>query len=230
MGATIGIGASLIGAGAQMFGASKAASAQKKAAVAAANAQLSMFNDTARFLKPYRDLGDSAAGYVKNNLMDLTKPITMDQAALEQTPGYQFTLKQGLKSTQNSAAARGLGSSGAAMKGASEYTTGLADKTYLDQFNVANTNATNTWNRLMGAAGLGENAAAQTGQFGMQAANGISNGLMAAGNAQAAGYNAMGQTANNALSNLGGYFLFKNMYGNSGSSGLGATPGTGGLY
>jgi hypothetical protein len=56
------------------------------------------------------------------------------QAQLEATPGYKFTLQQGLESVQNSAAARGLGSSGAALKGAATYTTGLANQTYQNQF------------------------------------------------------------------------------------------------
>lgn len=55
----------------------------------------------------------------------------------EASPGYQFTLNQGLKATQNSAAARGLGTSGAALKGASSYATGLADSTYNDVYNRA---------------------------------------------------------------------------------------------
>jgi hypothetical protein len=57
------------------------------------------------------------------------------QAQLEATPGYKFTLQQGLESVQNSAAARGLGSSGAALKGAATYVTGLADQTYQNNFN-----------------------------------------------------------------------------------------------
>jgi hypothetical protein len=57
------------------------------------------------------------------------------QAQLAATPGYQFTLNQGLESTQNSAAARGLGNSGAALKGAAAYATGLANSTYQNDFN-----------------------------------------------------------------------------------------------
>ena len=57
-------------------------------------------------------------------------PINMTQAELEATPGYQFTRNQGLKAVQNSAAARGLGSSGMAQRGAAEYATGLADTTW----------------------------------------------------------------------------------------------------
>ena len=50
----------------------------------------------------------------------LTAPLTSQfqptMAQLEQTPGYQFSLDQGLKATQNSYAGQGLGASGAAMK------------------------------------------------------------------------------------------------------------------
>ena len=58
----------------------------------------------------------------------------LDQSQLEQTPGYQFTEEQGLKGVQNSAAARGLGVSGAALKGAATYSTGLANNTYQTQY------------------------------------------------------------------------------------------------
>jgi hypothetical protein len=58
----------------------------------------------------------------------------MTEAELVQTPGYQFNLSQGLRAAQNSAAARGLGVSGAALRGAANYATGLADSTYQNQF------------------------------------------------------------------------------------------------
>ena len=56
---------------------------------------------------------------------------------------------------QNSYAAKGLAQSGAAMKGAGEYAKGLADTTY--QSIVGN---------YFNALSLGEQAAAQTGEFG----------------------------------------------------------------
>ena len=56
---------------------------------------------------------------------------------LAATPGYQFTLDQGLKAVQSSAAARGLGMSGAAMRGAADYATGKASQTYDQQLTNA---------------------------------------------------------------------------------------------
>ena len=136
------------------------------------------------------------------------------QAALEATPGYQFELAQGLQATQNSAAARGLGVSGAAMKGAADYATGLASKNYQQQFQDAmaggqatqstanqfgnlstaalNTNAgyqgnlTNSYNKLLGITGMGESAATKTGDIGANSANAASSLSSSLGNAQGA--------------------------------------------
>lgn len=143
----------------------------------------------------------------------LLKPFDMSQAALEQTPGYQFNLTQGLKAVQNSAAARGLGVSGAALKGASTYATGLADSTYQNQFNNYVTNQTNQYNRLMGLANQGENAAAQTGAYGTQTAANIGNNLTGAANAQGAAYLQAGNAIANGANNVGSYYALKGIYG-----------------
>ena len=85
--------------------------------------------------------------YVPNTVQNSQVPGGMSQAELEQTPGYQFTRDQGLQAVQNSAAARGLGVSGAALKGAATYATGLADQTYKDQFAIKQQQFTDTMNQ-----------------------------------------------------------------------------------
>lgn len=134
----------------------------------------------------------------------LAQPVTMDEATLEQTPGYQFNLTQGLKAAQNSATARGLGTSGAAVKGAETYATGLADSTYQNQFNNQVTNQTNLYNRLTGVANSGQNAAAGLGTTGQQTAANIGSNIIGAGNASAAGTiggaNALSGAGSNASS------------------------------
>lgn len=117
-------------------------------------------------------------------------------------PGYQFTLNQGLKATQNSAAARGLGSSGAALKGAASYATGLAQSNYNNYFN-----------QLMGITQLGENAAAQTGAYGTQTASSVGNNLIGAGNATAASYLNTGNAVNNAANTIGSYYMLQGLSG-----------------
>jgi hypothetical protein len=126
-------------------------------------------------------------------------------AAAAATPGYQFTLDQGLKAAQNSASARGLGSSGAALKGASSYATGLADSTYDDTYNRAlstyTTNRNNAAsnfatnyssaadnaNRLLGLVNLGQNSAAMQGAASVSGANSVAGTLTSGAAAQAAG-------------------------------------------
>jgi len=195
-------GSGVLSAGASMFGANSAAKAQTKAAQIAAATQQKMYDQTRTDLAPFRDVGNYAAGQLQNRLTDLTSPIVMDQNALEQTPGYRFNLNAGLKAAQTSAAARGLGLSGAAIKAASTYATGLADNTYQNQFNNENTNRTNAYNRLYQTATLGGNAAAQTGSAGIVTGQGIAQSQIGAGNAQGgaaiAGGNAIG-AAGNAL-------------------------------
>jgi hypothetical protein len=221
--ATAVIGAGVLGAGATIYGASKAADAQTSAANTAANTQLSMYNTTNSNLAPYRAIGGQAATQLSGSLASLTSPITMDESTLENTPGYQFNLTQGLKATQNSAAARGLGTSGAALKGASTFATGLADSTYQNQFSNAVTNQTNAFNRLSTLVNTGENAGAQTGAAGTAAASGAAGAQIGAGNAAAAASNATGGALSGLSNNVGGYALAKGLYGGN----VGSMPATG---
>lgn len=222
----LGVGGSILagsalGAGAAIYGANKAADAQTAATQKASDTALNMYNTTRGDLSPYRDIGQDASNRLGAQLTDLTTPINMDQATLEKTPGYQFALTQGLKATQNSAAARGLGSSGAALKGAANFATGLADQTYQTQFNIANTNQSNAFNRLKALVDTGENAGAQTGSAGTSAANTAASAAVAGGNAQAAASNALGSSIGNVGNNIAGYGLYRGLYGgNNKSSGV----------
>ena len=231
------IGSAVVGAGVTAYGASQAAGAQTNAANQASSTQLQIANQNAALqqqmyqttrndLLPYSSNGVVANNALTASLPYLTSPIKMDQATLEATPGYQFNLTQGLKSVQNSAAARGLGVSGAAMKGAAAYATGLADSTYQNQFNNENINRTNSYNRLLGVSSLGENAAAMTGNVGQvganstvaantAAANGISSAQIGAGNAQAGSYMTMANAVSNAANALPAYYAYQGMGGNA---------------
>lgn len=210
---------SILSAAIDAWGATEAANAQKDAAQRAADVQLKMYKTTREDLLPYNEAGQDALGMAMGRLGEFTAgvslptlPPQLTQEWLEQTPGYQFALTQGLKGVQNSASARGLGVSGAALKGAAGFATGLADNTYQQRFaeeqalfgnrqqlfadEVAN--QTNSFNRLFSLAGLGENAAAMTGNAGVAAAQGAAQGYIGAGNAKAAGI--MGAT--NAASGM----------------------------
>lgn len=229
-GAIAGIG-SAIGGGLSLFGSSKAADAQKQAAAQAnALAQQQMQINQQNFA-PWIKGGQNAFNAVQmltgtNPGGDpltaaLTSKFAPTMAQLEQTPGYQFTLGQGLKSTQNSYASKGLGSSGAAMKGAADYASGLASNTYQQQFqNYWNQNRS-IYDMLTGQSQQGISAAG-----GVTGANtGLTNSQMqstiGAGNAQAAFYNSIGPTVGNMFGGIGnaynnyqGYNLLSNYLSN----------------
>jgi hypothetical protein len=125
----------------------------------------------------------------------------MDQ--LNSTPGYQFIKQQGLEAAQNGFASKGLGSSGAAMKGAADYATGLASNTLSLQQQIFSANQQNAYNKLMGGASLGENAAAQSGSLGTSYVNQATQAQMSGANASAAGTIGQANAWSNALTNAG---------------------------
>ncbi len=218
------IGGTLGSAASNIFGA-RSAKKDMAAAVAAANAQIekmynkgletqkSYFDQGNDLLKPYAEQGGEVYKSLVQQLPDLTTPINMDQATLEQTPGYQFNLAQGIRGVDLSSAAKGL--SGAQAKAAAQYAVNLANNTYLDQFNVANTNKTNAFNRLLQTAQLGSGAATSAagnatsaGNTALNAATGTgktqSENLITGGKSAAAADTSIAGNIGNALSGTAG--------------------------
>lgn len=201
------VGAVAAGATTAIVGSNAAKSAAKTQAAAtdrATQIQKDIYDANVARQQPYVDTGNQANALLREGTNSFTspllKPIEMDQATLEKTPGYKFNLEQGLKATQNSAAARGLGVSGAALKGAAEYATGLADSTYQNQFNNALTNQTNQFNRLFNLTTLGENAAAGVGAQGVETGANIGSNIIGGANAQAAAQIAGGKAISGGIS------------------------------
>jgi hypothetical protein len=193
------VAAAAIGAGASIYAGSQAAGAAEDAAGMQANAAndaslrtQAAFNQTQSNLYPFLYTGTLAEGDLAQQLGlgnggngPLTEKFQPTEQQLEQTPGYQFTLDQGLKATQNSYAAQGLGSSGAALKGAAQYATGLADNTFQQQFQNYLTQNQQIYNMLGGVAGSGQNAGAGLGSLGLNA-SGQENAATTAGAAASA--------------------------------------------
>lgn len=181
--AIAGVGSAVVGAGA----AQSAAQTQANAAQNAAASQMQMFHEMQANLEPFRQGGLTGLNQLISALPSLTKPFnpTMDQLA--QTPGYQFALQQGMQGTQNSFAAQGLGNSGAALKGAANYATGLASQTYQQQFGNYMAQNQQIYNMLGGLTQTGLSAATGTAQLGMQAQTQANNFMTSGAAAQAAG-------------------------------------------
>jgi hypothetical protein len=212
-----------LSAGASIFGAQEGAQAQESAADKANATQENMFNVEQQNLQPYNAQGVAANNALSAELPSLTAPINMNETTLQQTPGYQFNLTQGLKAVQNSAAARGLGISGAALKGAANYATGLADSTYQNQFNNAQTNRRTAYNMLSGQQQLGESAAAGVGSGAIATGQGVAQTTVGAGTAQGAADvtsgNAVGGAANSGVQT----YLLSNLLAGGGANGMGTS-------
>lgn len=112
---------------------------------------------------PGNAAGGSATG---NSMLD----------TLRNYPGYQWAFNQGLTALDRSAASKGLLLSGGQVKDAQTYGQGMADQLF-NQY----------YNQLMGTTQLGENAAAQTGSSGQNAATNAGNFAVSGANASATG-------------------------------------------
>jgi hypothetical protein len=188
VGAIVGVG--VLGAGATIYGANKAAGATQDASNAAVKEQQAALAQQKELGAPYTALGQTAITPLEQ-LLGLTPGSIpgSQQAALANTPGYQFALQQGLQSTQAKANALGMGLSGNTLAALDQYSTGLADQTYQER--VTN---------LQDVVGIGQAAAAgQAANIGQSAAN-IGNIQMAQGQTQAG--LAVNEAA--ALSKIGG--------------------------
>lgn len=214
--ATAVIGSAVIGAGAQIYGANKAAQTQSNTAKEVAGMQREQYQQTREDLAPYRAAGEDATTRLRSRLSELTTPISVNPQDFLNTDYYKFLEKQGLKTIGNSAAARGLASSGAALKGIAAFAKGLNAQEWKTNFDMQNINQTNAYTRLKALVDTGAGAATGTGVLGEKAAYNAGTALTSGANAQAAGYNATGSAISNLASNIGGYAMYQGLYGKGG--------------
>lgn len=227
-------GAGLVGSSMQANAIGSAAQQQAAAAQTASQQQMAMFNQVQGNLSPFMQGGQQALTQLQGLTgtgvggNPLTAPLTSQfqptMAQLEQTPGYQFSLDQGLKATQNSYAAQGLGASGAAMKGAANYAQGLASTTYQNQFQNNLSQNAQIASILQNQVNTGANAAAGLSNAGIQSTALSNQAAMSGAAASAAG--TVGQ-ANAYASGLSGLGSMATSYGLLNASGMfRATPST----
>lgn len=149
----------------------------------------------------------------------LQKPFSM--ADYQEDPGYQFRLQQGEQALQRAASAGGRLYSGRAMKDLSAYNSGQASQEYGNAYNRYNNDQTTRYNRLSNMAGIGQTAnsalstagtnyANAAGNNAISTGNNTANAQLAAGNANASGY----QSWANSLSGLANNKNFTNNLSN----------------
>lgn len=131
---------------------------------------------------------------------------------LQNEPGYQFGLREGTNTLQNSAAARGGLLSGNALRGINQYGQDYAGTKYGEAFNRDAANKDRFYNYLSGQYGQGQGANSQLNQAGSNYATNAGNNLMtgaaasgnaalASGNARASGLLGVGNAITNAYNN-----------------------------
>lgn len=254
-GAAIAAVGSIVASNNSSHAAKSAANTQAAAADRASQLQMDQFNKMQQNLQPYMQAGQtgmggllgilglpggSNAGSAGGLAGLLSTPFSFDPSKLDQTPGYQFALEQGMKALNNQNSAQGLNQSGAQQKGLLQFATGLANQTYGDQYNRAlqqfSANyglASDQANRLAALTGMGQNAAAGVGNAGLQTGSNMANLLTGAANAQAAGQIGSANAMNGALSGISNNaMLYSMLRGNGGfGGGMGNTGGgSSGIY
>lgn len=223
------IGAGVLGAGASIYGSTQAANAQKDAAQQSAAAQQAAYDKQVALQEPFRQGGLTA----QNQLMTLLglspasgSGLTVNSsdpnfgkyagdfsmADYQADPGYAFRLEQGMKGLQNSAAAKGLLSSGSTMKGVIDYNSGMASQEYGNAYNRYQTNRANQLNPLQSLMGAGQSSANTLTNAAGSLGQGLGQAAAATGSANASAYMGSTNALNNALSGgLNSYMNYNNM-------------------
>jgi len=241
LGAVIGAGASLIGGAMASSAASKAAKTQAKSADKATALQKQMYEEGVVRQKPFYEAGITA----QNRLMDVLglsertgaegygsamRPFGMTD--FQADPGYAFRMKEGLKSLDQQAAARGGLISGNALRAAQQYGQDLGSQEYQAAYNRYQTNRANVLNPLQSMLGQGQSSANTLGAAGQSYATGAGNTMMAAGAARASGYTGAADAWNRALGGAAGTAISglnaAQMYGSGGYNPYSNYAGLGG--
>lgn len=204
----------ITGSNSQAKAAKSAANQQYQASQDANKIQKDMYDQTRKDLSPYAQAGGTALSQLMGG-MGPNGQFMQEYSGQDiyDDPSYQFRLQQGQDSIQSGAAAQGGLLSGATQKALLNFGQDAASQEYGNAYNRFNADQTNQYNRLSNLVGLGQNAAAQQGNAGMQTAQAVANNTMAGANAQAAGTIAAGnRTANNFSSLVGAAGVIGGMF------------------
>lgn len=176
---------------------------QKKASDNATKAQTQASQATIAEQKRQYDLSRSDqmpwlnAG--KNSLAQMQALNSGDYSSFNASPDYQWTLSEGMKGLDRSAASRGRLYSGGYGEDLTRYAQGAASTQY-----------NNYYNKLQSMADQGQTQATQLGNLGSTYANAYGNSQNNIGNARASGYantaNIWGNTAQNLSSAAGDWW------------------------
>lgn len=197
--ATAVVGSAVIGAAASSHAASKAAKAQTASAQMGIDEQRYQFDALQELLKPYSTAGQGALA-AQQDLLGLNGNGAQQGAinGIQNSAQFGAMLQQGENSILQNASATGGLRGGNAQSALAQFSPRLL-ASLIDQ----------QYSRLGGITSIGQNAAAMTGNAGMQSGNSIAALLQQQGAAQAgaslAQGNAIAGIASGAANGLGMY-------------------------
>jgi hypothetical protein len=242
-GAIIGIAGAAASVGSAVIGSNAAQSAANTQANAQNNAtaeQQNMFNTIVGQEQPFMQAGQAATtqlgsllqpgGYLNNQT---TPQFSFNPSSITSSPGYQFAQQQGLNAVANNEAPNVGALSGPALKALTQFSTGTAEQYYNDYFNQAQsqfstnfnagqTQQNNIFSRLSAIAGLGQNAASNTGTAGTALGTGIGQSIAAQGGSLAAGQVGSANALSSGVQGAGNAFALSSILNNANSGGGGA--------
>lgn len=174
-------------------------------------------------LAPFREAGYTALGQLGEGTKeggDFNRDFTL--ADFNKDPGYQFRMDEGQKALERSASARGGVLSGAALKDISRYGQDYASGEYSSAYSRFNKDRDTRFNRLAALAGVGQTATDRGIAAGERMADSVSENVIGAANARAAGRIGQANAINSGIQTLGNFYL-QNKFGYKP-----ANPATGG--
>ena len=201
------IGAGLFGANA----ARKAALAQKRAIRGAKQEAESGYEQQRLLFAPYQQVGNEAnnqlsimLGLVPNTGQqgygELNKQFSM--ADFQQDPGYQFRLKEALKTVQRTAASRGGTLSGNTLAAVQGRAQNMASEEYSNAYNRFTDWQNTRYNRLLTQQGVGATTTSNLSSLRGDLASNLMNLTLGQGNVEAQKQQALGSTYGNMFQSV----------------------------
>lgn len=168
-------------------GAKNAAKAQERNAGLAMDTQRSVWDKQRADQQPWMDAGRTSLADLMGKMGSGYFDKQINPADIANDPGFQFRMGEGQKALERSAAARGGLNGGGFMKGLARYSQGFASNEYQNAWDRNRTSLGDTYGRLSGIAGMGQNSAQSLGAMASHYGDSMSNLYGARGNAQSAG-------------------------------------------
>ena len=207
--------------------ADTAAGASTQASQASIAEQRRQFDINQANQQPWLTAGTGAVNQLAAGLApggQFTQNFTPADFLAGQDPGYAFRMSEGMKALNASMAAKGLGVSGAGIKGAINYGQGAASQEYQNAFNRYQTNRANVLNPLQSLAGVGQSTATALGTAGSNMASNVGNTLMS--NAGNVGNAAMASAGLQSSAYGGAANMLGRLYGSYGLNPTSTAPST----